>query len=101
MNNHTCTHVLNFALRKVVGEVDQRGSLVAADRLRFDFTSKGALKVDEVKRVETICEEVVNSKLNVYAKETPLAGKLAIIRKSKINSKTRSFKRNKLRLTDC
>ena len=56
MNNHTCTHVLNFALRKVVAEVDQRGSLVAADRLRFDFTSKSALKVDEVKRVETICE---------------------------------------------
>ena len=55
--------VLNFALRKVVGEVDQRGSLVAADRLRFDFTSKGALKVDEVKRVETICEEIVQSKL--------------------------------------
>jgi len=78
MNNHTGTHVLNFALRKVVGEVDQRGSLVAADRLRFDFTSKGALKVDEVKRVETICEEVVNSKLNVYAKETPLAVAKAI-----------------------
>ena len=78
MNNHTGTHVLNFALRKVLGEVDQRGSLVAPDRLRFDFTHKTALKIDEVKQVETICEESVNQKLNVYAKETPLAVAKAI-----------------------
>ncbi len=78
MNNHTGTHVLNFALRKVLGELDQRGSLVAPDRLRFDFTSKAALKVEQVKEVEAICQNVVNQKLNVYAQETPLSVAKAI-----------------------
>jgi alanyl-tRNA synthetase len=78
MNNHTGTHILNFALRRVVGDVDQRGSLVAPDRFRFDFTFKSAMKVDEVKQVEQICQETVNRALNVYAKETPLSVAKAI-----------------------
>lgn len=73
MNNHTGTHILNFGLRQVLGDVDQRGSLVAPDRLRFDFSYKSAMKIDEVKKCEEVCEKTVNQSLNVYAKETPLA----------------------------
>ncbi len=48
MNNHTGTHVLNFALRRVLEgtDADQRGSLVAPDRMRFDFTSNKCVRVD-------------------------------------------------------
>ena len=40
MKNHTGTHALNFALRKVVGETDQTGSLIAPDRLQFEYAAK-------------------------------------------------------------
>ena len=60
MRNHTGTHLLHAALRKVVGEhVSQSGSLVAADRLRFDFTHHEAVTPEQLAEVEEICNEWV------------------------------------------
>ncbi|XP_071479639.1 alanine--tRNA ligase, cytoplasmic-like [Diadema antillarum] len=78
MSNHTGTHVLNFALRKVLGEADQRGSLVAPDRLRFDFSAKGAMTTEQIKQAEKIANEVISKKETVYDKQTPLAMAKAI-----------------------
>ncbi|KAJ0029610.1 hypothetical protein NQD34_004607 [Periophthalmus magnuspinnatus] len=78
MSNHTATHILNFALRGVLGEADQRGSLVAPDRLRFDFTAKGSLSTGEVRRTEEIASAMIRDAKPVYAMEAPLVQAKAI-----------------------
>uniref|UniRef100_A0A224YRU4 Alanine--tRNA ligase n=1 Tax=Rhipicephalus zambeziensis TaxID=60191 RepID=A0A224YRU4_9ACAR len=73
MNNHTGTHVLNFALRQVLtAEADQRGSLVAPDRLRFDFANKKPMSPAEVKAAEQHANEMIAKNEVVYAKDSPL-----------------------------
>ncbi|PAV57350.1 hypothetical protein WR25_00301 [Diploscapter pachys] len=73
MKNHTGTHVLNYALRKVLVDSDQKGSLVAPDKLRFDFTYKQAMNPKQVKEAEEICQTVIETRKDVFAKETPLS----------------------------
>ncbi|XP_074055495.1 alanine--tRNA ligase, cytoplasmic [Macrotis lagotis] len=78
MSNHTATHILNFALRSVLGEADQRGSLVAPDRLRFDFTAKGAMSTQQIKETEKIANGMIEAAKPVYAQDCPLAAAKAI-----------------------
>lgn len=74
MNNHSATHALNYALRSVLGtETDQKGSLVAPNRLRFDFTNKSAMSPVQVKKTEDIIGEIVQENKQIFAKESNLA----------------------------
>uniref|UniRef100_A0A5K3F3V6 alanine--tRNA ligase n=1 Tax=Mesocestoides corti TaxID=53468 RepID=A0A5K3F3V6_MESCO len=78
MRNHTGTHVLNFALRFVLGEADQKGSLVAPDRLRFDFSSKCALTKEQISCTQASARKMIRSWQRVYTKDVPLADAKAI-----------------------
>ncbi|TYZ66864.1 hypothetical protein PybrP1_012742 [[Pythium] brassicae (nom. inval.)] len=72
--HHSATHLLQRALKQVVGDhVTQCGSLVAPDRLRFDFAHLGALSLDEMARVEQRVNELATAELAVRTRELPRA----------------------------
>ncbi|MCB9837910.1 MAG: alanine--tRNA ligase [Phycisphaeraceae bacterium] len=71
--NHTATHLLNLAIRDAAGEGhDQKGSLVAPDHLRFDFSANEPLNDDQVRGIEIIVRDAIARDLPVYAETAPL-----------------------------
>jgi len=73
VSNHTSTHLLNHALRDVLrDEVNQRGSLVDGDKLRFDFSQSHAMSDEQLQNVEQLINTAIEQDRVVHAEEVAL-----------------------------
>ncbi|KAI1496106.1 tRNA synthetases class II (A)-domain-containing protein [Biscogniauxia marginata] len=72
-NNHTGTHILNHSLREVLGDdINQKGSLVDQDKLRFDFSHKAGVTVPELQKIEHLSNEYIRQNCKIYSKDVEL-----------------------------
>ncbi|KAH8158293.1 hypothetical protein CIB48_g9958 [Xylaria polymorpha] len=72
-NNHTATHILNHSLREVLGEdVNQKGSLVDQDKLRFDFSHKTSVTIPELQKIESLSNDYIRQNCKIFSKDVDL-----------------------------
>ncbi|KAF6841900.1 alanyl-trna synthetase [Colletotrichum musicola] len=72
-NNHTGTHILNHSLREVLGDdINQKGSLVDNEKLRFDFSHKTGVTFPELRKIEDLSNDYIKRNGKVYAKDIEL-----------------------------
>jgi len=73
MNNHSATHLMHEALRQILGDgVQQKGSLVEADKLRFDFSHDEVITAQDINKVEAIVNQQILGNTPVETEETDI-----------------------------